>query len=81
MNIKTLQVNKNEEVENSYNIILGKNPKNESLPYLGIGNLQDTTSLIGKIRMKLSFFKDANTYYSPKFNSDLVIFIYNLISI
>lgn len=59
-------------------IILEKNPTNESLAYLGIGFYDRTNSKgLSAIMQKLSSFKNVNTYYSPKFKS--ADFIYDLL--
>ena len=67
-----------------YSIVLGNNPFNETRAYLGISQINmevinAQSSLFGKIKNKLVFFKDPNTYYKPKMFEELTIFSYNLI--
>lgn len=63
----------------NYEVVLGKNPLNESLPYVGIATLLPQTSILGKIKSAFMFFRDPNVYYAPKFSPNLVEFIYYLI--
>lgn len=62
-----------------YEIILGENPENNSLPWLGIG-FEDyaNSGITGKIFSLLSSFKKSSVYYEPKFNG-ISWFIYNLL--
>ena len=62
-----------------YNLVLGEDPNQKNRAILGIGVLETKTRLIGKISGFFNFFKKPATEYKPKFNSDLIIFIYNLI--
>ena len=62
-----------------YNIKLSSRPDNSSQAYLGIATIQTSSSLLGKIRTSILFFKDPNTAYAPKFAGNLIIFLYNLI--
>lgn len=63
--------------EISKEVILGKNPSNESLPWLGIGFIDKTrTGFLGKVYNVISFFKDPNIYYAPKY--EMSTFIYDL---
>ncbi len=74
--IKTLV---GEEIK-TYNLILGESPNNKNRVYLGIAliNTQGKT-LLSKIKNKLVFFKDPNTYYKAKRFPQFTIFLYNLI--
>ncbi len=61
-----------------YEITLGKNPEDESKPYLGIGFLQRQSSgVVAKIMNAISSFKDPNIYYKANFGA--AEFIYNLL--
>jgi len=61
-----------------YEIVLGENPENKTLPYLGVGFADKGTSgIIGKIVNMLSSFKESNIYY--KANFAVAWFIYNLL--
>jgi len=67
--------------EKTYNqdIILGENPENKSLPWLGIGfESFGRSGIIGKSYEVLSSFKKPHVYYEPKFDG-ISIFIYNLL--
>ncbi len=64
--------------EKDYEIVLGQNPENKSIPYLGIGFLQSTSSdLLNKITSMFSSFKNPNIYYQPNFAA--AEFIYDLL--
>jgi membrane-associated protease RseP (regulator of RpoE activity) len=61
-----------------YKIILGKNPENKSIPYLGIGFLdRQNSGLLAKLVNAISSFRDSNVYYKPNFEA--AEFIYNLL--
>ena len=62
-----------------YEIILAENPKNKSIPYIGITMVTQQGSIIGKVKSTLMFFRDPNTYYAPKFTPDFIEFIYYLL--
>jgi len=58
-------------------IVLGKNPENESSAWLGIAFLNPQSStILGKVSSKFSF-KEPHIYYTPDFEAGL--FIYNLL--
>ncbi len=58
---------------------LAKNPKNESLPFLGIAFVgRSSQGLSGKIFSEISAFKKPNVYYEPKFDGTS-LFVYNLL--
>ncbi len=58
-------------------IVLGENPENKNLPWIGIGfSEQERRGIMGKIISILSF-KDPHVYYKPNFGAGL--FIYNLL--
>ncbi len=68
---------KREDMEEK-EIVLGKNPKNESLPFLGVAFLDKSSdSVSGKLVSALSSFKKSNTYYEPV--SSFGLFIYNFL--
>jgi len=59
-------------------IILGENPENKNLPWLGVGfTSQERSGGLGKIYSALAF-KDPHIYYQSKFG-DLGLFIYDLL--
>lgn len=63
-----------------YEIELGERPDDKEQAYLGISLVKtDSLSFLGKIRSRVLFFKDPNTYYKPKFAENLMVFIYNLL--
>lgn len=75
INLKTLL---NEEIIN-YNLILSSRSDDSSQGYLGISLVKPSQTFLGKLKTKMLFFKEANTYYAPSFDGDLVIFIYHLL--
>ncbi len=65
-------------ITKDYEIILAQNPENKSLPYLGIGFLNQQSSGIFKgIISKISSFRSPHTYYTPNFGA--AEFIYDLL--
>ncbi|MCX6748117.1 MAG: site-2 protease family protein, partial [Candidatus Pacearchaeota archaeon] len=64
-----------------YNIKLEEKPGNSSQAYIGIAlpSAYSSSTFMGKLRGKITFFKSPDTYYKPKINGDFVIFIYNLL--
>ncbi len=56
-----------------YEIVLGSNPKNESVPWLGVGFIE-RKGILNKV---INFIKKENVYYEAKFVGG--IFIYNLL--
>jgi len=73
---KVIIKTKTEEETLEYEIVLGKHPENESLPWLGIGFIDQKKS--GRTFNLLSFFKKSNVYYEPKLDG-ISIFVYNLL--
>tara|TARA_Y100000310_G_C20617738_1_gene781558 strand:- start:82 stop:1467 length:1386 start_codon:yes stop_codon:yes gene_type:complete len=68
-----------EEIK-EYNIKLIESPGDKERAYMGIALVNTRgISVLSKLRGSVLFFKDPNTYYKPKFNGDLLVFIYNLI--
>ncbi len=67
-----------DDFNKDYELTLGENPTNKSLPYLGIGFLNsDSSGVIGNIVKAITSFKDSNVYYKPKFGA--AEFIYDLL--
>jgi membrane-associated protease RseP (regulator of RpoE activity) len=67
-----------DDYDKDYEIILGKNPQNESRPYLGIGFInKENSGVFTKLVTLLTSFKDSGVYYKPNFQA--AEFIYNLI--
>ena len=61
-----------------YVIVLGEHPENESLPWLGIGFLeQKRAGIMGEVYSLLSSFKKPNVYYEPICEASS--FVYNLL--
>ncbi len=64
----------------SYDLKLAENPTNKSKAFIGIGNLEiKKSSVLGFVYRALTLFKKPGTVYEPRFNNDLIIFIYNLL--
>ncbi len=62
-----------------YRITLGKNPQNQSEPWLGIAFSQtESGNVLGRIISALASFKDPYTFYQPRLG-DASLFIYNLL--
>ena len=67
-----------DEYDKDDEVILGKNPLNETKAYLGIGFLEKTNSgILGTITKWFTSFKDSAIYYKPKFAA--AEFIYNFL--
>ncbi|MBS3079348.1 site-2 protease family protein [Candidatus Pacearchaeota archaeon] len=65
---------------NEYELTLGQYPAVNGKAVVGIVFSQtDDSRLMVKISNFFNFFKKPSTYYSPRFNNNLIIFIYNLI--
>jgi membrane-associated protease RseP (regulator of RpoE activity) len=78
--ITTFNVLNQTEVMKEYNLTLGTDYDNSSKPALGVASLQlKVSGLKGLIYKLIYMFKDASTYYAPKFNPAFALFIYNLI--
>ncbi len=62
-----------------YEIGLGEHPETGKA-FLGITLFQSgARGLLGKLRNIALFFKESQTYYKPKFNHGLIVFIYDLL--
>ena len=69
---------KTDDSTEDYTITLGKNPDNQSKPWVGIGYVeQKRNGVLGKVIEWLSSFKKNYVYYEPKFEAGM--FIYNLL--
>jgi len=76
INIKT----KADEEILDYTFNLGENPSTIGKPMIGIGYATSQRGgLVGRVADFFNFFKKPATYYEPMFNTELIIFIYNLI--
>jgi hypothetical protein len=64
-----------------YDLILQEHPLIKGKGIIGIvfSGYSTSTRLIGKISNFFNLFKKPSTFYEPKFNNSIVIFIYNLI--
>ncbi|VVB78504.1 Peptidase family M50 [uncultured archaeon] len=63
-----------------YDITLAQDSQNKTRAVIGIGYLSNSRSgFLGKIYNLLNMYQKPGTYYEPRFNADLVLFIYNLI--
>jgi len=63
-----------------YNITLGRRPDNSSRAYLGVGHsVARPKGAIQNILSGFMKFKESSTFYKPKWDGNLVYFIYNLL--
>jgi len=66
-----------ENGEETKEVVLGANPENKKLAWLGIGFLErNSGGVMGKVYSTFSFFKEEHVYYEPKFSAS--VFIYDL---
>jgi membrane-associated protease RseP (regulator of RpoE activity) len=69
-----------EDSVKEHKIKLAERPDNKSQAYLGIVMIRTKgLSFLSKLRSRVLFFKDPNTYYKPIAAENLMIFIYNLL--
>ncbi|MAG02395.1 hypothetical protein CMI42_03590, partial [Candidatus Pacearchaeota archaeon] len=76
VNIVTKDVSKGEEEILEYGLVLGDD---DGRGVIGIGFVGGAERTLGKITDFFNFFKKPATNYEPRFNVDLIVFIYNLI--
>ncbi len=69
--------NKNGILE--YEFELAEDPNEKGRAVIGIGYFSSDEKILGKITDFFNFFKKPATFYEPRFNMDLIVFIYNLI--
>ena len=75
--IINLKTNYNDEIL-EYNLVLGENPANSSVPCLGVGyEKYESSGLMAKLISALGSFKQDNIYYESKWNGSE--FIFNLL--
>jgi membrane-associated protease RseP (regulator of RpoE activity) len=64
----------------TYNLMLGEHPEFPGKAMMGIGYQGgQREGILGTLSNIFTFFKEPATAYTPKFNADFIIFIYNLI--
>jgi membrane-associated protease RseP (regulator of RpoE activity) len=67
-----------DDANKDYKITLGKNPLEESLPYLGIGFIdRQSSGIFGNVMKVFSSFRDTSIYYKSNFGA--AEFIYDLL--
>ncbi len=65
---------------NEYDIILGEHPLHEGKGYVGIGFAPEGgRGMIGSFVSLFMGFKKSSTYYEPRWDGNLVVFIYDLL--
>ena len=74
----TLNVLGNDGEDYDKDLTLIENPENKSKGLLGVAFYKKDTSIMSKIILWFSSFKDSNTHYAPKLG-EFSIFIYNLL--
>jgi membrane-associated protease RseP (regulator of RpoE activity) len=63
-----------------YEFELGEDPSEQGKVMIGLGYASaQKESILGRIFNFFNFFREPSTYYEPRFNAELVLFIYNLI--
>jgi len=62
-----------------YTLVLAEDSNQKGKAVIGIGIINQNTRMISKVSEFFIFFKEPATHYEPRFNTDLIIFIYNLI--
>ena len=73
-------VTKDKDEVLEYDLVLGEYSSDPGRAVLGIGlRTSGGERILGMITEFFNFFKKDGTHYEPKFNPELVIFIYNLI--
>lgn len=72
--IKTIKDGEEETKE----VVLGANPENKKLAWLGVGFLErNSRGIMGKVYSTFSSFKEEHVYYEPKFG--ISVFVYDLV--
>jgi len=61
-----------------YDVVLGESPYEEGVAMVGI-QYNPRARLLSQVTDMFNFFKKPATNYEPRFNGDLILFIYNLI--
>ena len=77
--ITKYKIDKTKEELLEYNIVLAEDPNKTGRAIMGIGLVDFNGRSLGKITDFFNFFKKSGTDYEPRFNTELIIFIYNLI--
>jgi len=78
INIITIDVVDGKEEILEYNIILGEDPYQPGRAIIGT-RVKTNERILGQVTDSFNFFKKPATNYEPRFNVDLILFIYNLI--
>jgi membrane-associated protease RseP (regulator of RpoE activity) len=77
-NVTIITIQGNQNVQ--YNLTLTANPQNNSIGFLGIGNLQTSNGgIVSSFIGIFTSFKDSSIYYQARFNADVAKFIYDFI--
>lgn len=63
----------------SYDLVLAEDPNNGGRAVMGIGVIGQKGGVIGRVSDFFNFFKKTATHYEPRFDSNFMIFVYNLI--
>jgi len=73
-------ITKDDEGYLEYEFELGEDSSEQGKPMIGLGYASaQKQSILGRIFNFFNFFREPSTYYEPRFNAELVLFIYNLI--
>ncbi|MEK6873057.1 MAG: site-2 protease family protein [Nanoarchaeota archaeon] len=77
--ITKYKTDKTKEEFLEYNLVLAEDSDKTGRAIMGIGLIDFKGRILGKITDFFNFFKKPGTDYEPRFNAELIIFIYNLI--
>jgi len=73
-------ITENEDGEKTWELILDKNPNNNSIGYIGIGSYSSSSKgIVTKVVYSLTKFKDPNIYYKSKYSNGLTKFVYDFL--
>jgi len=81
INVQTKSEDENGEKEIlEFDLILAEDPGQKGRAIIGVGVIDSSSNkIIWRISRIFDFFKEPSTYYEPRFDSNLIVFIYNLI--
>jgi len=73
-------VTKDDDGNSEYEFELGESSSQPGKAMIGLGfSGGQKKSILGRVFNFFNFFREPSTYYEPRFNTDFILFIYNLI--